>query len=75
MEVTRIGSASANWGSGFRKEGLTVILDQLANEDEFHRDGPPEGWGRWLMNQAADAGRARGDGGAREAMGGNQSKV
>ena len=42
-------------GLRLRKEGLTVILDQLANEDEFHRGSPPEGWGRWSMTQAAEA--------------------
>ena len=32
-----------------RASGLDVILDQLANEEKFHRGGPPEGWGRWSM--------------------------
>jgi hypothetical protein len=40
-----------------RASGLEVVLDQLANEEQFHRGGPPEGWGRWSMSQAADADR------------------
>ena len=40
-----------------RASGLEVILDQLANEEQFDRGGPPEGWGRWSMTQAADADR------------------
>ncbi|MGA9577738.1 MAG: SEFIR domain-containing protein, partial [Terrimicrobiaceae bacterium] len=39
------------------KGGLKIVLDQLANEEEFHRGGPPEGWGRWSIREADEADR------------------
>jgi hypothetical protein len=35
--------------------GLTVVLDQFAQEREFHGGGPDEGWPRWSKAQAASA--------------------
>jgi hypothetical protein len=32
--------------------GVTVIMDQLAQEREFHGGGPDEGWPRWSKAQA-----------------------
>src|SRR5262249_30699828 len=40
-----------------RDAGVRVILDELANTEEFHRGGPPEGWGRWSITQADSADR------------------
>src|SRR5438132_740416 len=34
-----------------QKEGVEVILDQLANEQDFNRGGPPEGWEHWSYDQ------------------------
>ncbi|MCW5557695.1 MAG: hypothetical protein KIT22_07675 [Verrucomicrobiae bacterium] len=35
--------------------GITVILDQLAQEREFHGGGPNNGWPRWSKTQAGNA--------------------
>src|ERR1700722_352697 len=42
-----------------RNEGLKVILDDLANEEEFHHGGPPgpNGWNGWSYAQVEDADR------------------
>ena len=34
-----------------REQGIEVILDQLANEEQFNHGGPPEGWERWSYDQ------------------------
>ena len=34
-----------------RKNGIDVILDQFANDEEFSRGGPPDGWERWSYDQ------------------------
>jgi hypothetical protein len=34
-----------------RNEGIEVILDQFANEEQFNRGGPPDGWERWSYDQ------------------------
>ena len=34
-----------------RKHSTEVILDQIANEEQFNRGGPPEGWERWSYDQ------------------------
>jgi hypothetical protein len=34
-----------------QKEGVEVILDELANEELFNHGGPPEGWERWSYDQ------------------------
>lgn len=36
-------------------EGLTVVLDQFAQERQFHGGGPDEGWLRWSKQQAGNA--------------------
>jgi hypothetical protein len=32
------------------KAGLAVVLDQFAQERDFHGGGPNEGWPRWSKN-------------------------
>jgi hypothetical protein len=39
-------------GERLERAGLTVILDQFAQEREFHGGGPDEGWPPWCVNQA-----------------------
>ena len=34
--------------------GLTVVLDQFAQERQFHGGGPNEGWPRWSKQQAGN---------------------
>jgi hypothetical protein len=34
-----------------RDHGIEVILDQLANEEQFNHGGPPEGWEHWSYDQ------------------------
>jgi SEFIR domain len=34
------------------QEGLTVVLDQLAQERQFNGGGPNEGWPKWSTDQA-----------------------
>jgi hypothetical protein len=41
-----------NLGERLEQAGLTVILDQFAQEREFHGGGPDEGWPLWCANQA-----------------------
>ncbi len=36
------------------KAGLAVVLDQFAQERDFHGGGPNEGWPRWSKNQAGN---------------------
>jgi len=35
------------------QEGLSVVLDQLAQQREFNGGGPNEGWPKWSTDQAA----------------------
>ena len=37
------------------RAGLTVVLDQLSQERQFHGRGPNEGWPRWSKQQAGEA--------------------
>src|SRR5262245_41092953 len=37
------------------QEGLTVVLDQLAQEREFNGGGPDEGWPKWSTDQAGSS--------------------
>jgi len=40
-------------GERLRDAGITVILDQFANEEQFNRGGPPDpsGWAGWSYTQ------------------------
>jgi len=41
-------------GDRLEAAGITVVLDQFAQEREFHGGGPDEGWPRWCVAQAKD---------------------
>jgi hypothetical protein len=43
--------AVRDFGERLRKQGIDVILDQFANEEQFNHGGPPDGWERWSYDQ------------------------
>jgi tetratricopeptide (TPR) repeat protein len=43
-----------NLAERLERAGLTVVLDQFAQEREFSHGGPAEGWPRWSMRQAGN---------------------